>query len=76
MTVSDTNMKWSNLKEYKCPKCGKDLKKEDKLISCTYCDFKIKESRYNEIVKSQFNRNSEPQVDWEELEENDDKEFE
>lgn len=56
-------MKWFNLKDNKCPKCGKDFTKgletynflentiEIKVLSHP-CGFKISEQRYKEIVSS------------------------
>lgn len=60
-------MKWSNLKNNKCPQCNKDFTKgmlvtteEDFLgdelprtIMSHPCGFKINEQRYKEIVSSQ-----------------------
>lgn len=46
-------MKWRNLKNNKCPQCGKDwaftLKSENGMMTHG-CGFKIRESRYQEIV--------------------------
>lgn len=56
-------MNWKNLKNNKCPKCGKDT-----AIASPYeysplskvlahpCGFKIRESRYKEIVTSMTNQ--------------------
>ena len=49
-------MKWFNLKRNKCPKCNKDFL--DGLVTVVGvlihepCGFKIRESRYQEIVSS------------------------
>ena len=41
-------MKWFNLKQNKCPQCGKDLEFTDG-IHCG-CGFRISEQRYKEIT--------------------------
>lgn len=66
-------MKWSNLKENKCPQCDKDFTKgmlvtmeedflgdtpAEKFISHS-CGFKIRESRYSQIVNSQITQDLE-----------------
>ncbi len=58
-------MKWSNLKKNKCPKCDKDFM--DSLIPNPFmfehaCGFKIRESKYRQIVASQINDNIERQL--------------
>lgn len=51
-------MNWKNLKDNKCPKCNKDwafdLTVVDGLLAHG-CGFKIRESRYKEIVTSMTN---------------------
>lgn len=51
-------MKWSNLKENKCPKCNKDwvfdLELRDGIMAHT-CGFKIRESKYKEILSDRVN---------------------
>ena len=59
-------MKWNNLKENKCPQCDKDFM----LNLTTYplgntqmlahgCGFRIRESRYAQIVNSQITQDLE-----------------
>ena len=51
-------MNWNNIKKNKCPKCGRDLvKNETGLIKCfgntdlkRDCDFHIWESRFKELT--------------------------
>ena len=50
-------MKWINLKQNKCPNCGKqfgfvDFNAKPGYIVCR-CGFAIREKRYSEIVNSQ-----------------------
>ena len=60
-------MKWTNLKQNKCPKCGDDLMGQDgsDTIVCANisrshpdarCDFRISEQRMTEIVSQQNSR--------------------
>jgi hypothetical protein len=60
-------MDWNQLKENCCPRCGKRLKFPDQVESSLYgqtnvtcsgshCLFKINESKFNQIVRSQKNR--------------------
>jgi hypothetical protein len=48
-------MNWSNLKENKCPKCGKDISgafdRENFKFNCT-CGFVITAKRFKEIVSN------------------------
>lgn len=66
-------MKWSNLKENKCPKCNKDLmdggsrsinEKNEKILNHV-CGFKIRESRMTQIVTSQITAQLEAEMDSE-----------
>lgn len=55
-------MKWSNLKENRCPVCGRDWLKtgnadfdsQNHTITCR-CNFKITEKKMAEIVNSKVN---------------------
>lgn len=56
-------MNWPNLKENKCPKCGKDFMHgletipTGKVVTLLhYCGFKISETRYKEIVNDMVRR--------------------
>ena len=47
---------WSALEINHCPKCGEELPNAlEELVVCN-CGFRIRESRYKEIVKSLENR--------------------
>lgn len=54
-------MKWSNLKNNKCPKCNKDWLRmgnaifAEHFITCK-CGFKISEKRMTEIVSDKVNQ--------------------
>lgn len=46
-------MKWSNLKNGKCPKCNNFLAKNEFLFICSkLCNFKISENKYEEIIEN------------------------
>jgi len=68
-------MKWGNLKENKCPKCGEDLcqstiKKD--VFECANgisCGFSISTKRFSEIVNSQVIKGL--TKDWENEQEDD-----
>jgi DNA-directed RNA polymerase subunit RPC12/RpoP len=49
-------MKWQNLKQNKCPRCGKDfalvMPSQTPLLNCS-CGFKIGYARFEEITTSQ-----------------------
>lgn len=51
-------MRWSRLKNYKCPKCNADLAKrsETMLHKCSnaQCDFSITEERMQELVSDLY----------------------
>ena len=56
-------MKWSNLKQFKCPKCGNDLC-QSTIKSGVYeccngvsCGFSISSSKLRKIVSDQLNIN-------------------
>lgn len=55
-------MKWFNLKKNKCPQCDKVFGfssfRVKGLVTCD-CGFKIRESRYSEIVNSQITKDLE-----------------
>ena len=61
------NMNWNNLKENKCPKCGKNFNsmsfQEKGMIKCfnpeQMCDFRVREFRYNQIVSNQITQDLE-----------------
>ena len=61
-------MKWSNLKQNKCPKCDKAFGfpafQKNGFIQCD-CGFIIREKRYSEIVSSQINQNIEDRLNAE-----------
>ena len=66
-------MKWSNLKQNKCPKCDKAFNysafKNPGYVVCTpECGFAIRERRYSEIVTSQINADLERKWDQEQEE--------
>jgi len=44
-------LKWGNLKQNRCPKCGSDLSYDEQNASCK-CGFKISLTRMNEIVQN------------------------
>lgn len=45
-------MKWTNLLDYKCPKCSKDLKQYSERHLCTNCDFFINDKKLNDVVQN------------------------
>lgn len=51
-------MRWKNLQDMECPKCGNMLNKphNDETYFCSNldCDFKIGEERFNEVVGSLY----------------------
>ena len=58
-------MKWDNLKNYKCPKCGDTLREHYPAIEtnncatlkqhvCTDCDFKIGDEKFTKIVNQKY----------------------
>lgn len=58
-------MNWDNLKENKCPQCGKDFVGSseryknaagDFIIKHNSCGFRINERKYSQIVSGQINR--------------------
>lgn len=45
-------MKWQNLRTFRCPYCGKELRRgRDGRINCTSCTFTIQEERYKKIIE-------------------------
>lgn len=45
-------MNWDNLKKGTCiNECNEPLECRGRMIYCRYCDFKIRQSRYNDILK-------------------------
>ncbi len=62
MRSKTKKMEWSNLRENKCPACGKEFGwmafQTANVIICpnTKCDFKISHRRYTEIVSSQVTK--------------------
>lgn len=44
-------MNWDILKEGKCPKCEEYMDKKGRIIQCKYCEFKIRESKFDDLVK-------------------------
>lgn len=54
-------MRWMNLKDNKCPRCGKDwafdLTVADEFLTHG-CGFKIRESRCKEIINGMINRDA------------------
>ena len=52
-------MKWKNLQDYKCPKCGSSLYSEEgrnTIHKCDGdCDFSINENKYENIINN-FNQ--------------------
>lgn len=71
MTKKTEKMEWFNLKKNKCPKCGKDfmlgLATVDGLLAHD-CGFRIRESRYKEIVNDMVKRDIDSFLDNEERE--------
>jgi hypothetical protein len=68
-------MKWSNLKQNKCPKCDKDfmigLKQEGRSLCTIFihpCGFKIRELRWSQIVNNQITQDLEDKWNKEEEE--------
>lgn len=59
-------MKWVNLKQNKCPKCGADLATayipDTRIFECS-CGFKIRELRFSQIVNSQITAGLEKSLD-------------
>lgn len=52
-------MIWSRLKNFKCPKCNKDLKERlgGRAVSCSNypeCDLMIGKERFDELVLEQY----------------------
>lgn len=68
-------MKWNNLKENKCPQCGKSLVNAwnpSKNMFVCLCGFMIGQKRFKEIVSGQIKRKIEEGYgsvkDWQESE--------
>lgn len=69
----ENKLKWGNLKLNKCPKCGKTFDSESfrtpGIIACSnkmpWCDFRIRETRYSQIVNSQITARIERELDEE-----------
>lgn len=61
-------LNWWNLKKNRCPQCGKDwafdLTAVDGILAHG-CGFKIRESRYKEIVNNQVSADLEAQLEAE-----------
>lgn len=49
-------MNWKSLEQLECPKCQCSLSKSEWGYNCSneVCDFKISESRFNEIINSMY----------------------
>jgi len=62
-------MNWFNLKKNKCPKCDRDfingLVTVAGMLIHEPCGFKIRESRYQEIVSSMVNKDMDKWLDEE-----------
>ena len=44
-------MNWDNLSKGTCPKCDEVLKSTGSLICCDYCEFRIRLSKYEDLIK-------------------------
>lgn len=55
---------WKRLKDYKCPNCNADLKKEKAIKhKCTKCTFFISNTKFVQIVKGLYDRKQIEQED-------------
>lgn len=50
MTIEFTN--WKNLQNMECPKCSCRLIKSEVGYGCCSCNFKIRESKFNDIINN------------------------
>ena len=47
-------MNWKKLQSMECPKCSAKLIVGHEVYSCSACDFKIREKKFNEVVESLY----------------------
>lgn len=50
MSIEITN--WKSLEEMECPRCARQLLKNEIGYACCACSFKIREAKFNEIINS------------------------